>query len=101
MGRPARDASLTVWGLFVVFALGPCEALIPLLMAPAWLHEPWWVVAVVAVFGLATLATMLITVTVGTLGLRQLRATTLERWTHPLAGLSIAASGLAIQWLGI
>ncbi|MCA9617469.1 MAG: hypothetical protein KC731_00515 [Myxococcales bacterium] len=94
---------LSVIGLFVVFVLGPCEALIPMVMAPSVEHSWSVVVAVVTVFGAATLLTMLALVTIGYLGLRSAGrlAAGLERYMHAAAGFAIAASGLAIELLGI
>lgn len=99
--QDASDKSLTVWSLFILFALGPCEALFPLMMAPAWMHHWTWVVAVTTVFGAVTVATMLAAVTAGVVGLERLPLGHLERHGHALAGLAIAGSGLAIQALGI
>jgi nickel/cobalt transporter (NicO) family protein len=91
----------TVMGLFVVFILGPCEALIPMLLAPAF-ERSWFVVAgVVLTFGGATLATMLTVVTVGWYGMRWRGMAVLERHLHAVAGFAIAASGLAIELLGV
>ena len=36
---PARAKSITPWALFVIFVLGPCEPLIPLVMYPASKHS--------------------------------------------------------------
>jgi nickel/cobalt exporter len=94
-------ASMGVLSLFVVFVLGPCEALIPMLMAPAFEQNWWTVVGVVVVFGAATLLTMLAVVTVGWLGLRWRRFDALERHLHAFAGAAIALSGVAIEWLGV
>jgi nickel/cobalt transporter (NicO) family protein len=92
---------LTVWALFIIFAFGPCEALIPLLMVPAFSHN-WMAVAVVAaVFGVVTVGTMLAVVTAGYYGLRLTNLSGLEKHVHTLAGLTIAISGLAIMLLGI
>lgn len=100
-GAPRRASAVTVGMLFVVFLLGPCEALIPLLMVPAAEHS-WMVVAgVVAVFGAVTLATMLTLVTLGHLGLRFRASDFFERHVTTLAGLAIAISGLAVQFVGI
>ena len=91
--------------LFVIFVLGPCEALIPMLIVPA--HAASWllVAGVIAVFGLTTLATMLALVTVGYFslrwGLRWRGFAALERHMHVAAGFAICASGLAIELLGI
>ena len=97
-----RDVrSLTAWSLFVIFVLGPCEPLIPLLMAPAAELGVGAAVAVAAVFGLTTIGTMLVAVTVGYVGLGLRRFDRLERHAHTLAGLAIVTSGLAIQLLGV
>lgn len=94
-------ARLTAWSLFVIFVLGPCEPLIPLLMVPA-LGWGWGSVALVAAaFGVTTIATMMAVVTVGYLGLGVPKFRALERHAHTLAGLAIASSGLAIRALGI
>ena len=92
---------VTVWSLFIVFALGPCEALIPLLMAPAAANHWSWVLIVTAAFTFATMATMLGTVALGYLGLNPRRLGRLMPHANTLAGLAIAGSGLAIQVLGI
>ena len=91
----------TVWSLFIIFALGPCEALIPLLMAPAAANHWSWVVLVTAAFTGATLLTMLVTVAFGYLGLKTMRFERLMPYGNIFAGLAIALSGLAIQLLGI
>lgn len=89
--------NVTPWVLFTIFIFGPCEALIPILMYPA-AGGSWWGVALVAlVFGVATVATMLATVTLGYLGLSRLPLGRLERYSHALAGLTLVACGLAIQ----
>jgi len=92
---------VTVWALFIVFAFGPCEPLIPLLMAPAALHNWAWVALVSVVFGAVTIAVMLAVVTVGYLGLSRVRLNWAERHADLLAGVAIACSGLAIQVFGL
>jgi sulfite exporter TauE/SafE len=98
--EPGMKAA-TVWTLFLVFAFGPCEPLIPLLMAPAALHHLSWVAIVALVFGAITIAVMLVLVALGYLGLSQLRMGQIERHAELLAGLAIAGSGVAIQALGV
>lgn len=97
----AGKSVLTIWSLFIVFALGPCETLIPLLMAPAAAQHWSWVVAVIATFTGATLITMLVTVAIGYVGLSSVSMTRLAPHANTLAGLAISASGVAIQVLGI
>ena len=94
-------SELTFWGLFIVFVLGPCEPLIPLLMFPGAemnLHAAW---LVSAVFGLVTIATMLAVVTAGYFGLNLFPAKHFRRFAHPLAGASILLCGLAMVFLGL
>lgn len=84
------------WSIFVIFVLGPCEPLIPLLLYPA-AHGGWATVAAVAfVFAAATIATMVAVVAVGALGLSKLPAAGFERWSHALAGAALALCGVAV-----
>jgi hypothetical protein len=87
------------WTLFVIFVLGPCEPLVPLLMYPA-ADRSWAGVALVAgVFAVATIATMLVLVVAGALGLARLRlGAGAERWSHALAGAVLATCGLAVTF---
>ncbi len=102
---PAADlavpASLTFWSVFIIFALGPCEPLIPVLMAPAVTHDYWLVAQVAAAFSAVTIGTMTSMAVVGSLGLQLARFDRAERYANVLAGAAIALSGLAIQVLGI
>lgn len=95
------SARLTPWLLFTIFVLGPCEPLIPLLMYPAAKQSLSGVLAVTAIFGLVTLATMLAAVWFAYTGLRAFSFGPLERFSHAIAGATIALSGLAIQVLGV
>jgi ABC-type nickel/cobalt efflux system permease component RcnA len=97
----ARARTLSMMGLFLVFVLGPCESLIPLLMAPAFERSWPLLFLVVLVFGVATLGTMLALVTLGHYGLRQLRLRTLDRHLHAIAGFAIVVSGILIEFLGV
>ncbi len=91
----------TFWALFAVFVLGPCEPLIPLFILPAS-RGRWGLAFVVAsVFALVTVATMVGLTLLGLYGARQVALRPLERWSHALAGTVIAASGLAIIFLGV
>ncbi|MEM8982352.1 MAG: hypothetical protein AAGC71_04960 [Pseudomonadota bacterium] len=64
-------ATPVVAALFVVFVLGPCEALIPMLMYPAATLNAGAVLAVTLTFSFATVATMLIAVAVGYSGAKR------------------------------
>lgn len=87
--------------LFVVFVLGPCEALIPLMVAPALTAEGGGPLIIATVFGLATMLTMLGLVALGYLGLNLRRLDRLEPHMQWLAGVAIALSGLSVKLLGV
>lgn len=89
------------WLIFVVFALGPCEPLIPLLMYPAVTASAAAVMAVTLVFGLVTVCTMLVAVTVSYASLRRLHFPKLQRYGHALSGATLSACGASILFLGL
>ena len=97
---PSRS-SITPWAMFIIFVLGPCEALIPLFMYPAAQQSAGLVVAVAMVFGLVTLITMVAAVALTSVGLSRLRLPALGRWEHAIAGASVAACGGAITFIGL
>ena len=88
--------SITPWALFVVFILGPCEALIPLLMYPAAQHSAWGLVAVVGAFAATTIATMMAIVYLATRGLERFPLASAERYSHALAGAALSLCGVGI-----
>ena len=61
--------SLTPWILFLIFVLGPCEPLIPLLMYPAAENNIGGVIFVSSLFSVATVATMMLVVLAFRLGI--------------------------------
>jgi sulfite exporter TauE/SafE len=88
--------SITPWALFVIFILGPCEALIPLLMYPASQHSLWGTVAVVAAFAVTTIVTMLVIVHLAVRGLERFPLASAERYSHALAGAALSLCGVGI-----
>lgn len=98
---PEDQASISRWSLFIIFVLGPCEAMIPMFIAPAMDFNWGLVFGVALIFSFVTILTMMAMVTIGALGLSFVRIRGLERYANTLAGLAIASSGLAIQLLGI
>ena len=91
----------TPWILFIIFVLGPCEPLIPMLMYPA-AHGNWMDVALVsAAFGVSTIFTMLAVVLGTSMGIMNIKLDFMERYIHALAGLIIAISGLSIKIFGL
>jgi sulfite exporter TauE/SafE len=91
----------TIWWLFIIFVLGPCEPLIPTFMYPAAKSNFLGVLLVTVAFTVATVGTMAVIVTLGYYGLKNVRFTFVERYAHALGGAVIALSAAAILFLGL
>ena len=98
VGDRASRRSITPWILFLIFAFGPCEVLIPLLMYPAAEADLLSVVAVVAAFSIATIGTMLAVVMATLVGLNFVQIPSLHRFGHAIAGLAVLVCGLSVKF---
>lgn len=95
-----RGGNITPWIIFIIFVLGPCEALLPLL-APAVALGAGAVAAVTVVFSICTIATMMLAVALGVKGLSLIRFRWLEHHSGEVAGATIMFCGIAIAFLGL
>ena len=100
-GAAVGPDRVTPWALFIVFVLGPCEPLIPLMVVPGMARDWLAVGAVVGVFGLLTVASMLLAVAAAWRGVELLGAGRIGRHADVAAGLVVAASGAAVLFLGL
>lgn len=96
--RAWTQRAWTPWLLFLIFAFGPCEALIPILMYPAAKANWIAIVAVVAAFAMATVMTMIGAVLITLAGLRWIQLPDLHRYSHALAGAAILLCGLGVKF---
>ena len=98
-GHHDHDHGLTEWSLFLLFSADPCVAVIPMIMAAA--GGGWGsVAAVVVTYEIATIATMVVLVSVAVTGVRTLRAPWLDRYGDVTAGALIVTVGAAMMFLG-
>jgi nickel/cobalt exporter len=97
----SEKKNITPWVLFIIFVLGPCEPLVPILMYPAATNSISGMILVSVVFALVTITTMLGIVLAGSFGLNYLPFGRLERFTHAIAGAVILLSGIGMQFLGL
>jgi hypothetical protein len=95
--RPAN----VFWGLFILFILGPCEPLIPILMYPAAVHNIFALMLVTACFATVTITTMALMTFLGIRGIRLLKINALEHYSHALAGLAVLVCGVSLWALPI
>ena len=87
--------SISVWVIFIIFVLGPCEALLPVLTAASVVGVDAVILSTV-IFSVATIATMLLAVSFGYLGISALRFNRLEEYSHELAGSAVMCCGVAM-----
>ena len=95
-----KGKNITPWVIFIIFVLGPCEALLPIL-GPAATLGVGSVALVTLVFSICTIATMMVAVALGVKGLSMLRFHWLEHHSGEVAGATIMLCGIAIAFLGL
>lgn len=93
--------AVTPWVLFTIFVFGPCEPLIPIMLAAAGQAGVWGATLVTIVFGVVTLMVMTAIVTAATFGLTRLHVGRYERFSHVAAGLSVLACGAAVVFFNM
>ena len=99
--KSGKVVNLTPWILFTILVFGPCEPLIPILMYPAAKNSMAGLAAVVFVFGICTIATMLTLVLVSVYGMSFIPGPRWERYSHAIAGATILFCGIVIQVFGL
>jgi len=97
----SNHVNMTAWVLFIIFVFGPCEPLIPLLMYPAAEGSVADIIMVAIVFGLTTVGTMLTLVLLFHKLLNPNFMKKIERYSQPIAGLTILLCGIAIIFFGL
>ncbi len=90
----------TAWTLFLLFSADPCVAVIPLLVAAASLGAAK-TAAIVLLYELATIGTMIVLVLPARAGAQVLRARWPDRWGDAAAGGVIACVGIAVTAFGL
>jgi sulfite exporter TauE/SafE len=95
------DGVVAPLSLFFVFVLGPCEALIPILMYPAAKQSMGAVLIVTSIFSIVTVLTMLVIVVCSIWGLKDIKLPRLERFSHAFVGGTMLMCGCSITLLGL
>lgn len=98
--RMEKARTVSYWTLFALIVFGPCEPLIPLIFASSAFG--WGeVFAVFVLFGVSTIAMMLLQVHLALLGVSVVRAHWFEHASDVIAGGVIALTGIFIRAFGI
>ena len=91
---------VTPWVMFIIFLLGPCEPMIPLLYFPAAKNSWPAMTLLVIVYTVCTLISMILMVVLGYFGFGFLRTEKLERHMHTIGGLTIFICGTGMIFIG-
>ena len=91
---------VTPWVMFIIFLLGPCEPMIPLLYFPAAKNSWYGMIILIAVYTFFTLATMIVMVVLGYYGLAFTKTEKIERYVHAIGGLTIFICGVGMVFMG-
>ncbi|MBI3883366.1 MAG: hypothetical protein HY305_03900 [Sphingobacteriales bacterium] len=91
---------VTPWVMFIIFLLGPCEPMIPLLYFPAVENSWSGMLLLIGVYTFFTLLTMLAMVLLGYYGIAFVKTDKLERYMHALGGLTIFICGVGMVFMG-
>jgi sulfite exporter TauE/SafE len=96
---PKERHAVTPWVMFIVFVLGPCEPMIPLLYFPAAKHSASNMALLILVYTVFTLLTMMAMVLLGFYGISFIKTEKLERYMHALGGMAILLCGVGMVFL--
>ena len=91
---------VTPWVIFIIFLLGPCEPMIPLLFFPAAQHSWHGMVLLIAVYTFFTLVTMVVMVVLGYYSISFFKTEQLEKHMHSIGGLTLFICGAGMVFLG-
>lgn len=97
---PSNRRKVTPWVLFLIFLLGPCEVLFPLLTYPAAEQSTSNMLILIGIFLLTTVSTMILVVSLLYYGFSLIKTEWLEKYVVPISGLSIAICGIGMVFLG-
>jgi hypothetical protein len=98
--QPKERYKVTPWVMFIIFLLGPCEPMIPLLYFPAAKSSWYGMLLLIIVYTFFTLATMIVMVVLGYYGVSFFKTQKLERYVHALGGLTLFISGAGMIFMG-
>jgi hypothetical protein len=96
---PQERHKVTPWVMFIIFLLGPCEPMIPLLYFPAAQNSVNGMVLLISVYTLFTLLTMIAMVMLGYYSITFLNTQNLERYMHAIGGATIFVCGTGMVFL--
>lgn len=97
---PQERHKVTPWVMFIIFLLGPCEPMIPLLYYPAAQNSIYGMLLLILVYTSVTLLTMLSLVLLGYFGIAFTSTPKVEKYVHVIGGATILLCGSGMLWMG-
>lgn len=91
---------VTPWVMFIIFLLGPCEPMIPLLFFPAAQHSLHGMMLLIIVYTSFTLITMITMVCLGYYSISFFKTEKLEKYMHALGGITVFICGAGMVFMG-
>ena len=95
-----NSKTITLWTLFALFVLGPCEPLIPLMFLATEYGWPG-IFMTSLTFSLVTIFMMVTQALLAYIGIQLIRHDLSERYSHAFAGLVIVLTGAFVMFIGI
>ncbi|MBR2140926.1 MAG: hypothetical protein IJ853_01045 [Rickettsiales bacterium] len=92
-----ENKNIFIWIMFIIFVLGPCEALLPILTA-ASVMGPSVIFITTITFSIVTIVSMLLMVFIGLKSIDGLKMKFFEKYSHEIAAGTIMVCGLAIMF---
>lgn len=96
---PQERYKVTPWVMFIIFLLGPCEPMIPLLYFPVARNNWMAMSLLIVIYTFFTLVTMVVMVAMGYYGISFLKMEKLERYVHALGGLTLVICGAGMVFM--
>lgn len=96
---PKERHKLTPWVMFLIFLLGPCEPMIPLLYFPAVKNSTVGMALLVITYTAVTLLTMIAMVALGYYGVSFFKSDKMEKYIHAFGGATIFICGAGMVFL--
>ncbi|MES2430138.1 MAG: hypothetical protein V4556_04320 [Bacteroidota bacterium] len=97
---PKERHKVTPWVMFIIFLLGPCEPMIPLLYFPAAQNSWAGMLLLIFIYTFFTLLTMLTMVLLGYYGIAFVKTEKMERYIHAIGGLTLFICGTGMVFMG-
>jgi sulfite exporter TauE/SafE len=93
---PQNKLKVTPWILLAIFVMGPSEPIVPLLFYSGVTHSTAEIFALIGVFSITTVGTMLTIVMLGYYGFSLVKSDLIERYSSAIGGAVVTLAGMGM-----